>query len=309
MVSYLNRCLMSLLAITLLGVTSFAMADGTLTHLSGKVSVQKADGSTVAGTVGVKVVQGDTVITGANGFVRMELSDGGEMVIRPDTQLKIENYRYSKDSPEEDSFIFRTIKGGFRAITGLISKRGNRDAYKAHTATATIGIRGTQYDMRVCQANCGALPDGTYVAVRFGAVVAGNTQGNLDFKAGQVGFIPPNQPPVILPHDPGVGFTAPPVIPKLDEKKKQSSEQEGDSNGGENGKSSSDRSGDLNDQNKQSDDQKKSSNSADGSGADCSIQQLSLHKHSSKVALVISISSRAFSLQAVVNTKNLAMLF
>ena len=263
MVSYLNRCLISLLAITLLGATSFAMADGTLTHLSGKVSVQKADGAIVTGVAGVKVVQGDTVITGVNGFVRMELSDGGEMVIRPDTQLKIENYHYSKDNPEEDSFIFRTLKGGFRAITGLISKRGNREAYKAHTATATIGIRGTQYDMRVCQANCGVLADGTYVAVRFGAVVAGNTQGNLDFKAGQVGFIPPNQPPILLPHDPGVGFTAPPVIPKLDEKKKQSSEQEGNSSA--NG-------ADANGQNKQSDDQNKPANSTDGGGENCAIK-------------------------------------
>ena len=270
MLSYLNRCLIGLLAIVLLGVTSFAMANGTLTHLSGKVSVQKADGSVVAGAAGVQVVEGDTVITGANGFVRMELSDGGEMVIRPDTQLKIENYRYSKESPEEDSFIFRTIKGGFRAITGLISKRGNRDAYRATTSTATIGIRGTQYDMRVCQANCGALADGTYVAVRYGAVIAGNAQGNLDFKAGQVGFIPPNQPPILLPHDPGVGFTAPPVIPKLDEKKKQSSEQEGgSSNGGESGKPSSERGGDGNDQNKPA-------SSADGGGENCAIKQLIL---------------------------------
>ena len=270
MVSYFNRCLIGLLAIALLGVTSVAMADGTLTHLSGKVIVQKADGSIVPGAAGVQVVQGDTVITGANGFVRMELSDGGEMVIRPDTQLKIENYHYSKDNPEEDSFIFRTIKGGFRAITGLISKRGNRDAYRATTSTATIGIRGTQYDMRVCQANCGVLADGTYVAVRFGAVVAGNAQGNLDFKAGQVGFIPPNQPPILLPHDPGVGFTAPPVIPKLDEKKKQSGEQEGgSSNGGESGKPSSERGGDGNDQNKPA-------SSADGGGENCAIKQLIL---------------------------------
>ena len=267
MLSYFNRCLIGLIAIALLGVTSVAMANGTLTHLSGKVSVQKADGSIVAGAAGVQVVQGDTVITGANGFVRMELSDGGEMVIRPDTQLKIENYRYSKESPEEDSFIFRTIKGGFRAITGLISKRGNRDAYRATTSTATIGIRGTQYDMRVCQANCGVLADGTYVAVRFGAVVAGNAQGNLDFKAGQVGFIPPNQPPILLPHDPGVGFTAPPVIPKLDEKKKQSSEQEGNSSA--NG-------ADANGQNKQSDDQNKPANSTDGGGENCAIKQLIL---------------------------------
>ena len=266
MIRHVSRCLILLLAFGLYSFTSVAMANGTLTHLSGKVSVKKADGSILVGAAGVQVVQGDTIITGTNGFVRMELTDGGEMVVRPDTQLKIENYHYTKESPEEDSFIFRTIKGGFRAITGLISKRGNRDAYRATTSTATIGIRGTQYDMRVCQANCGALADGTYVAVRFGAVIAGNAQGNLDFKAGQVGFIPPNQPPILLPHDPGVGFTAPPVIPKLDEKKKQSSEQEGgSSNGGESGKPSSERGGDGNDQNKPA-------SSADGGGENCAIK-------------------------------------
>ena len=180
------------LSFALCSFVPVAMANGTLTHMSGNVSIQKADGTLVMGVIGAQVIEGDTVITGANGFVRMELTDGGEMVLRPDTQLKIENYRYTKDKPDEDSFIFRTIKGGFRAVTGLISKRGNRDAYKAHTATATIGIRGTQYDMRVCLANCGALADGTYVAVRFGAVVAGNSQGNSDFKAGQIGFIPPS---------------------------------------------------------------------------------------------------------------------
>lgn len=88
-------------------------------------------------------------------------------------------------------------------------------------------------------------------------------QGNLDFKAGQVGFIPPNQPPILLPHDPGVGFTPPAVIPKLDEKKKRSSEQEG---------SSSANSGDANGQNKQSDDQKEPANSAYNGGQNCSIQ-------------------------------------
>lgn len=269
----LRRMAILFLSFALCSFVPVAMANGTLTHMSGNVSIQKADGTLVMGVIGAQVIEGDTVITGANGFVRMELTDGGEMVLRPDTQLKIENYRYTKDKPDEDSFIFRTIKGGFRAVTGLISKRGNRDAYKAHTATATIGIRGTQYDMRVCLANCGALADGTYVAVRFGAVVAGNSQGNSDFKAGQIGFIPPNQPPVLLPRDPGVGFTAPPVIPKLDEKKKQSNEQEGGtSNTGDKGNASSDRGGASNEQNKSSLDQDKSSNGGDGGGQNCSIQ-------------------------------------
>lgn len=209
------------LALSLSGFS--AWANGTLTHLSGPVSILKADGKTVPGVQGVKVNAGDTVITGAGGFVRMETTDGGEMVMRPDSQLKIEAYNFSVAQPAEDSFVFSMLKGGMRTISGLISKRGNKDAYKLTTKTATIGIRGTQYDLRVCEANCGALNDGTYVAVRFGAVQASNTQGTLNVVAGQVAFVPLQLPPVILPRDPGIGFTPPAVIPKLDERKKQQS--------------------------------------------------------------------------------------
>lgn len=210
-----------LVALVMLICSQVAIANGTLTHLSGKVSVLKADGTTVPAVIGETVLAGDTVVTEQAGFVRIEMTDGGEMLIRPESQLKIEDYRYEKDKPQEDSFVFRLVKGGFRTVTGLISKRGNRDAYKVRTATATIGIRGTQYDVRECAANCGALPDGTYVAVRFGSIEAQNDQGDVTFGAGQVGFVSLNQPPVQLPYDPGVGFKAPADFPKLDEKKKQ----------------------------------------------------------------------------------------
>ena len=201
-----------------------ALANGTLTHLSGQVSVQKADSSTLAGSPGLQVVPGDTLVTGANGFARMETTDGGEMILRPDSQMKIEKYNFDVNKPQDDSFVFKVLKGGFRTVTGLISKRGNKDAYQGKTETATIGIRGTQFDLRVCLASCGALPDGTYVAVRFGAVAAGNNQGSMDFKAGQVAHVPPNAPPVLLPRDPGIGFTPPPTIPKLKDVKKQQAE-------------------------------------------------------------------------------------
>lgn len=212
--------LSTLAALLLMLCAASSWADGTLTHLSGPVSVQKADGKTLTATPGVKVVVGDTVITGAGGYGRMEMSDGGEIVLRPDSQLKVEKYQFTKDQPADDSFVFSMLKGGLRTVTGLIGKRGNRDAYSAKTPTATIGIRGTQYDMRVCQADCGALADGTYLSVRFGAIQAFNAQGTLGVAAGQVVFVPPQRPPVLLPRDPGIGFTPPPVIPKLDKKKK-----------------------------------------------------------------------------------------
>ena len=47
------------------------------------------------------------------------------------------------------------LRGGFRAVTGFISK-GSPDAAKVQTATATIGIRGTDFDARLCGPECKA---------------------------------------------------------------------------------------------------------------------------------------------------------
>jgi len=194
--------------------------------MSGSVSVQKVDGSVTVGAAGTKIGVGDTLVTGSRSYVRMEMTDGGEMVLRPESQLLLQSYVFTEEKRSEDSLVMRMIKGGMRTVTGLISKRGNRDAYQLITPTATIGIRGTQFDLRVCDANCGSLPNGTYVAVRFGAVQAASPQGSLAVAAGQVARVPATGAPVILPRDPGIGFTPPAVIPKLDEKKKQAAQQQ-----------------------------------------------------------------------------------
>ena len=194
-------------------------ADGKLTHFSGSVSVQKANGKIIPAADGIKVFAGDTLITGTKGYVRVEMSDGSEMVLRPDSQLVVEGYRFDAAKPTEDNVTYNMLKGGLRTVTGLIGKRGNRDAYKLKTATAVAGIRGTQFDLRVCMGNCGALPDGSYFAVRYGSIYATNKKGGLLVEAGRVGFVPLMLPPIILPRDPGIGFTPPPVIPKLNEKK------------------------------------------------------------------------------------------
>ena len=215
------RLLTTLLLAPLLVVLSgIAHAEGVLTHMSGPVSVQRSGGTALAAQTGTQVNVGDTLVTGKGAYVRMSMTDGSEIVLRPDSQFVMEGYRFVESEPVQDSFVFRVIKGGLRTITGFIGKRGNKDAYKAVTATSTIGIRGTQYDLRVCDANCGALADGTYLAVRFGAIETANALGMLTVSAGQFAFVPSLRAPSILPRDPGIGFTPPPSIPKLDEKKK-----------------------------------------------------------------------------------------
>jgi hypothetical protein len=212
-----------------------AWAQGTMTHLSGPVSVLRADGSRMAGASGLALAVGDTVLSGAAGFARIEMTDGAELVVRPNTQLKIERYTFEKDRPSADDSVLSVLKGGLRTVTGLIGKRGKQDAYQLKTTTATIGIRGTQFDMRLCAGDCGALADGTYVKTTRGSVILSTLAApsvpesvaipGLILTAGQVGFVPPNDAPVLLPRDPGIGFTPPPSIPKLDEKTREEQQQ------------------------------------------------------------------------------------
>jgi len=230
------RCWSVVLALLFSLMSTGAQAEGLVTHLSGPVQLQLPDGKALVARVGSKVSEGETLVTGKGGYARLEMSDGGEMVLRPDTRLLVESYRFDKATPLQDLSVFRLLQGGLRAITGLISKRGNRDAYRLQTVTATIGIRGTQFDVRVCQADCGALADGTYVAVRFGAIAESNVHGELVLSVGQVGYASAGAAPVRLPRDPGIGFTPPPGIPKLDEKKKL--EAAAASSGGDNVSSS-----------------------------------------------------------------------
>ncbi|HEC12200.1 MAG TPA: hypothetical protein ENI80_02970, partial [Acidiferrobacteraceae bacterium] len=51
--------------------------------------------------------------------------------------------------------VFKLIKGGLRAITGLISKL-NPGGYNVQTPVATLGIRGTEFDVRLCTQDCAA---------------------------------------------------------------------------------------------------------------------------------------------------------
>ena len=75
------------------------------------------------------------------------------MTVRPNSEMLIEQYRFKDAAAPDNSMVMQLLKGGFRAITGLISK-GSADAARVVTKTATIGIRGTDFDARVCTTEC-----------------------------------------------------------------------------------------------------------------------------------------------------------
>jgi hypothetical protein len=96
---------------------------------------------------GLPLHNGETLNTGSSGFAVIKLEDGSRMTLRPNTTFKIENIDTRQGS---ENALLRLFRGGFRAITGFISKR-RPDSFKVNTRVATIGIRGTEFDARLCE--------------------------------------------------------------------------------------------------------------------------------------------------------------
>jgi len=199
---------------------AFAATAGQVTHLSGTLSAKKSDGTSKLLAVKSVINEGETLSTEAETYARIKFNDGGEVVLRPGTQLKIESYAYNAAKPESDNIVMSMFKGGLRAVTGLIGKR-SREKVTFATETATIGIRGTHFGALLCQNDCGGVPttagvpppNGLHVDVTTGAIVLSNGAGSVQLNAGQFGFAASaNTAPVPVPPQQGVQVTMPSSI-------------------------------------------------------------------------------------------------
>ena len=193
---------------------------GQVTHLSGTLTAKRADGSTKLFAAKSEVLEGDTLATEQETYARIKFADGAEVVLRPGSQLKVANYSYDQAKPESDNIVLNMLKGGFRAVTGLVGKR-NRDAVSFATTNATIGIRGTHFGALICQDDCGGVPtvtgkppeNGLHLDVADGAIVVKNAGGQQVINTGQFGFVQtPNTQPVIVPPAQGIQVTMPSSI-------------------------------------------------------------------------------------------------
>lgn len=220
------------------GGAGFALAAqvGSVSHLSGPLFAQNNEGQARALSVGSAIDEGDTLVTQANTFARIRLKDDAEILLRPNTQLQVRQYTYDQAKPQNDNAVMRLLKGSFRAVSGWIGKRSNQDAYRMETPTATIGIRGTDYDAGICDGSSPCTPatsqqapqtpgpapllPGLYVFVNSGSIQVSNGNGTILLSPGQFGFAPFTTPPIILPSGPyfpppppSVGLPGGPVGP------------------------------------------------------------------------------------------------
>lgn len=199
-------------------------AVGVVTHLAGTLSATRADGSRVLLSTRSAVREGDTLGTADSTYARVKFADDGEVVLRPNTVFKIERFGFEPANPEGDGFLVSLLKGGLRAVSGIIAKR-NQDRVGYTTTDATIGIRGTHFGALLCHGDCAAIPtvtgrpleEGLHVDVAAGAISLENPTGELRVETGQFAHVRDiSTPPVIVPAAEGVRVTMPSIISQND---------------------------------------------------------------------------------------------
>jgi hypothetical protein len=178
------------------------------------VVARKADGRSQILGVKSQVQEGDVVATAENAYARVKFGDGTEVVLRPATQVKIDAFTFQEQQPQKDNVVLSLLKGGMRAVTGLLARR-NPANFRVSAPSATIGIRGTHFGLQFCNNDCGGLPgsppNGLHADVADGQISITTQAGTINVGVGQFAYVQgPTTLPVLVPPSEGVKTVLPP---------------------------------------------------------------------------------------------------
>jgi hypothetical protein len=150
-----------------------------LRSVVGVVFAQAGGGEVRILQKGAQVSVGETVGTQKGAFAVLVFNDGSRAALRPETALRVRGFRYQPEDARQDELAVDLLQGWLRKVSGEIARRNPR-TFDMKVGDATIGIRGTDFAVRICDEACereraegaeGVLPQSR----RLGEVVATTT--------------------------------------------------------------------------------------------------------------------------------------
>lgn len=154
---------------------------------------------------GEPVFLGDKVVTGEDGFVKLRMIDDALLDLRCFSIMVIEEYALNTSNRRS---ILNLLQGSLKKVTGKIGKL-TEDVYELRTPVASVGVRGTEYALRVFQSKgCGGTvdaDDGFYLEVIKGLVDVHNQAGHQVIAKGETAYVPlPKAVPKKVKIKPGI---------------------------------------------------------------------------------------------------------
>jgi hypothetical protein len=187
---------------------------GRAAFVRGTTIARAASGRSRSVVTGGPVYSGETLVTGAGSYAVVVFRDQSRVTLLPDTEFRVDRLDFDDNKPDEGQGVFSLLRGGLRAVTGLIGDTRHRN-YRMNTPVATIGIRGTGFDV-MCQGTCvnpSGTPDPNGDGMFASAWLDSITVGDEVVNEGQTLFFGSStQPGVPVP-----GMPTPMTVPRPDE--------------------------------------------------------------------------------------------
>lgn len=140
--------------------------------------------------LGSEIFVGDRIYTGVKGFISLNMIDNAKIDLRCNSEMLIEDYQLLRGGNRSVIYL---IKGSVKKITGTIGKIAE-DIYEMNTPLATVGVRGTEYAIRVlqqygCDGSLDVNSKGLFVKVNRGAIDLKSKKEKLSLNVGEAAHL------------------------------------------------------------------------------------------------------------------------
>ena len=141
-----------IIAAGLLCFASVSVANdvGQIKVMTGTVHLER-DGKRFPAQVGMAVRQSDSLITGVDGTAGITFTDNSLLSVGPNSTLAIDHYAFDSTT-HAGQFDASLKKGSLAVVSGKIVKQ-SPGAMRVHTPTSIMGVRGTEFAVKVSEGN------------------------------------------------------------------------------------------------------------------------------------------------------------
>jgi len=128
------------------GVWADEIPIGYVKNITGEASIT-TEGDIIKAKIGTPIYQGSVLHTRTQSSMGITLKDATVISLGPETEFAIDEYVYA---PAQNKLKFgsRITKGSLNYVSGIIAKL-QPDAVTVTTPSGTIGVRGTQFAVKV----------------------------------------------------------------------------------------------------------------------------------------------------------------
>jgi hypothetical protein len=149
------------------------LTSAQVSHVRGSVQVVRGSTPGVPLVAGEKVYMGDALSTGPESSVTVQMLDGSQLLVLPDSQLSFQTLLLVGKGKTPHTQVM-LLKGGVE--TQVQPRNEPLRRYEIKTPTATLGARGTAYRVRLLE---GSAEESSAVEVTEGQVAATATKETL----------------------------------------------------------------------------------------------------------------------------------